>query len=379
MSKAGTIIYKNTKGGAVQQWCQEIEGSKYRTISGQVNGKLVTSEWTQCEATNEGRANQRTPEEQAIFEVDANYKKKLDKDYHLSIENIDEGAHIFECMLAQDYKKALGRKNPPDPLGTPKLFSQPKLDGMRCIVNKDGMWTRNGKPIVSCPHIFNALKPAFAVDPTLIFDGELYNHEFKANFNEIMSIFKQIKPSLEDYQKAEEFGQYHVYDLTYSVPNEDIFLFRSLKLFNILEQLNSPYLQRVETAPIATQESLDSLYEEYLENGYEGQMVRINAPYENGRTWNLLKRKEFFDTEYELVDIQEGLGNWSGKAKIATLKHPDGRTFGAGITGTMEFCEQLLKNKEKYIGKKTTVNYTNLTPDGIPRFGRCKEFDRMDV
>src|SRR5271165_4862698 len=99
------IIYKTTNSGATQQWSQEIEGSKYRTISGQVNGKLVTSEWTQCIGTNIGRANERTPEQQAIFEVDANYKKKLEKDYHKSIDNIEEGSHIFQPMLAYEYNK----------------------------------------------------------------------------------------------------------------------------------------------------------------------------------------------------------------------------------------------------------------------------------
>ena len=80
-----------------------------------------------------------------------------------------------------------------------------------------------------------------------------------------------------------------------------------------------------------------------------------------------------------MIDILEGKGNWAGKAKRAVLKNTDGSEFKAGITGTMEFCIDLLKNKAKYIGKKTTVNYQILSPDGVPIFGRCKEFDRMDI
>lgn len=374
MSNVGRIIYKTTKTGATQMWKQVIEGSKYCTVSGQVNGKLITSEWTQCIGTNVGRANERTPEQQAVFEVEANYKKKLDKDYHLSIDNIDEGSHILPCMLAQDYNKALLRKNPPV-LST--CYSQPKLDGMRCLINREGMWTRNGKAIVSCPHIFEALENFFIVHPYAVFDGELYNHDFKANFNEIMSIFKQLKPTAEDLAKAEQFGQYHVYDYPCSEGN---FSERTVKLQVVLKTINSPYIKYVRTDKIQSKEHLDKLYyDEYLADGYEGQIIREDKPYEGTRTWSLLKRKEFFDAEYELVDLQSGIGNWSGKAKIAVLRTKEGREFGAGITGTMEFTAELLKNKDKYIGKMTTVNFTNLTPDGIPRFGRAKELDRMDV
>src|ERR1035437_5834658 len=184
---ADTVIYKTTKTGATQQWSQELDGlGSYRTIPGQMDGKLITSKWSKCVATNEGRANERNVRAQAIFEVNANYQKKLEKDYHLTLDAIDEGSHILPCMLAHEYKKSLARKHPPV-LST--CYSQPKLDGMRCLTNKDGMSTRNGKPIKSCPHIFEALQLQFKLTPDLVLDGELYNHDFKANFNEIMSIF----------------------------------------------------------------------------------------------------------------------------------------------------------------------------------------------
>ena len=366
-------IYKKTSTGATQMWQQEVEGSKYRTISGQVDGKKVTSAWTQCVVTNEGRANERTPAEQADFEVKANYQKKLEKDYHTSINDIEAGAHIFEPMLAQDYKKAILKKNAPD-IST--CYSQPKLDGMRCITNKSGMWSRKGKPVPSAPHIFQALKPLFDANPDLILDGELYNPIYADNFPELMSIFKQSKPTQEDLDKSKQFGQYHVYDLP---SDEGTFGVRFNELGNLVNKLNSPYIILVPTALVKSQEHLDELYKSYLEAGFEGQIVREDAPYENKRTWSLLKRKEFLDAEFELVDLLEGLGNWAGKAKSALLKLPDGRTFNAGITGTMEFTADLLKNKDKYIGKKTTVNFFQYTPYGMPLFPRVKELNRQDA
>lgn len=368
------IIYKKTSKGAIQQWSQEIEGSKYRTVSGQVTGKLVISVWKQCIGTNIGRANERTPDQQALFEVAANYKKKLDRDYHESIDDIENGSHIFECMLAWGYEDALLRKNPPD---HSTIYAQPKLNGFRCIINKDGMWTRKGKKIVSAPHIFNSLKSYFEKNPSKVFDGELYNHEFFDDFNELSSIFKTLKPTEEDLIKSEKYAQYHVYD--FPVCGDHVkFEFRLVHLEMAVKEANSPYLHFVRTDKVISKEHLDKLYIQYLEQGYEGQIVRENSWYKNKRTWALLKRKQFLDAEFECVDIIEGIGNWSKKAKRAILKLPDGRIFGAGITGTMEYCANLLVNKDKYIGKPTTVNFFSYTPDGIPLFGRCKEFDRID-
>jgi DNA ligase-1 len=367
------ILYKKTSTGATQQWQMEIEGSTYRTISGQVNGKLVTSDWKQAYATNVGRANERNPEEQAIFEVEAQYTKKLERDYHKSIDDISCGSHIFEPMLAYDYKKAILKKNPPV---ISDCFSQRKLNGLRCIMNNSGVWSRKGKPYVAVPHIYNSLSGAFKKYPNLILDGELYNNLYASNFEELVSVFKQSKPTDEDLKKSEEFGQYHVYDLP-SHPGNFEERFEALK--KIVEEINSPYIILVETHKLTSQEHCDTLYKQYLAEGYEGQIIRENKVYENKRTWSLLKRKEFMDAEFELVDILEGLGNWSGKAKSALLKLPNGETFNAGITGTMEFCEKLLKNKDKYIGKPTTVNFFQYTTAGVPLFPRVKEIAREDI
>jgi ATP-dependent DNA ligase len=74
---------------------------------------------------------------------------------------------------------------------------------------------------------------------------------------------------------------------------------------------------------------LDAAYANCLEEGYEGQMVRLDGPYEQKRSKLLLKRKEFQDAEYDLVRVDEGLGNWAGYGKKAVLRLPDGREFGA--------------------------------------------------
>ena len=172
-------IYKRTSSGKVQIWFMESDGDRYRTTSGQRGGKKVTSEWTVAKPKNEGKANATTAEEQALAEVSYAYTNKLDRDYRRELDSIDVETRI-KPMLAT---KWADRKNKIPAM----VHMQPKLDGMRCIASKSGLWSREGKPILGAPHIHEGLAEVFALYPNLVIDGELYNHELKDDFNKIIS------------------------------------------------------------------------------------------------------------------------------------------------------------------------------------------------
>ena len=69
-------LFARTNTGAIQEWIIEIEGNKYRTVYGQVDGKKITTEWTVAVPTNIGRSNERDGDKQAVFEAKALWKKK---------------------------------------------------------------------------------------------------------------------------------------------------------------------------------------------------------------------------------------------------------------------------------------------------------------
>lgn len=350
------ILYKKDSAGKVRTWFMETCDDQHRTVAGIQNGKSVVSNWTTCTAKNVGRSNEVQPSAQALLEVQAQYGKKLDRDYFRSVHEVDVPRY-FKPMLAQKYESV---KYP--------VYSQPKLDGIRAIVDRHGMKSREGRPFVSCPHIMEALAPFFAEFPEAVLDGEIYNHDFKDDFNEIVSIVKQEKPSIFDLVWARRSAQYHVYDL----PSAAHLPFgrRRIMLLDDLGIHSGGCIQLVPTVHVGNQALLDDIYAEYLDVGFEGQMVRLNAPYEQKRSKTLLKRKEFQDAEYDLVVIEEGLGNWSGVAKKIVARLPDGRTFGAGIKGTKAQAAKLLTEKHD----KVTVRFFNLTPDGIPRFPVATHF-----
>lgn len=351
------LIYKRSSTGAIVTWQRETKDNKYRTISGQETGAKVTTEWTVCEPKNVGRSNETSAEEQAYLETEAAYKKKLAQGGYFSTREEVDNEGYFKPMLAQDYnKRPLESFN--------RVYSQPKLDGARCIAKADGLWSRQGKPILSAPHIHEALLPLFERDSSLIFDGELYADPATADFNKIMSLTKKKDPTDKQLIESAEIVEYHVYDLPSTKGN---FFRRHVELLDLLLELDS-CIKTVETTSVNSAELLDRLNVAYLASGYEGQMVRLDGEYKNGRSWDLMKRKVFIDEEYEIVSINEGKGNRSGKAGFITYKRPDGVEFDSGIKGSFEYATQLLEDADKYVGGQGTVRYFELTPDGIPRF-----------
>lgn len=362
-------IYKKSKVGKVQEWTIQVEEDKYRTIAGQQTGKKQTSEWTVCEAKNIDRANATTANEQAMKEAEALRKKKLEHGYFEDVSQINQKQY-FEPMLAESWDDRKGEIEFP-------LYSQPKLDGVRCIITKEGMFSRNGKEILSAPHIFNSLSSLFNDNSDLILDGELYADSLSDNFNRIISLVRKTKPTSKDLEESRKIIQYHIYD----VPNyhhdyhSRWFYIQNLFMdYPILDK----YCKMVEAMPVYNQNDMDLLYEDYLIQGYEGQMLRVfNSKYQNKRSKYLLKRKTFTDEEFTILDICEGVGNRTGTAGYMVFER-NGQQFNSNIKCTFEEGVEILKNRQKLIGKSATVKYFNLTPAGIPRFPYVINISRED-
>lgn len=360
-------IFAHDSKGTLRFWFYQVDGDKWRGVSGQVGGAETESGWTTCVPKS-----QDTAEEQALFEAKAEEKKKLERKYRRTVEDLEKGDVFIQPMLAHgvdDYEMAYPH------------YGQPKLDGFRCVTIPEEATTRQGKKYVTVDHIVNALAPVFEVYPDLILDGELYNHEFKDNFNKLSSLIrkdfkldkKRLKAGVsEDKQRAElkaqqqQFIQYHVYDIIDpTMPfRERIDLLERL----FCEEFDIPYIHVVDTVGIQTPEEAESYYEEFLSEGYEGLMLRNpDSLYQIGkRSKDLLKWKDFETKEFKIARIEEGNGNWAGKAKRVVVYLEDGVTENeSGIRGSMPYLEEVLKNKEFYEAGWATLRFMKQrTPDG---------------
>ena len=375
-------LYKKTTIGKTQTWEIEVSGNKFRTISGQADGKKITNNWTVCQGKNVGKKNSTTGEEQALKEAEAKHKKKLEAGYHLNLKNISK-KRFYEPMLAQDFKnknrqsEVMADLQQVDGGTVGTVFSQPKLDGIRCIAMREGLFTRTGKEITAVPHISEALESFFKLYPNAVLDGELYNHAYKDDFNKIIHLVRKQNLTDEHLAESAEMIQYHIYDAPvigngkWAMTEKDLYSDRTSKLdasFVNLGLEKEDCLVIVPTVEIHGREQLDRCYEDYIEAGYEGQMVRLDGPYENKRSPKLLKRKEFVDEEYKILGYEEGEGNRAGTVKHFKFKNKDGKEFNSNVKGSFSYLTKLLEIADTLIGKDATIKYFNLTPDGVPRF-----------
>jgi DNA ligase-1 len=350
-------LYSRAVNGKINEYIIEVEDNKYRTISGYIDGIKTTSEWKVCAAKT-----YCTAKEQAMKEAAAIHRKKMETGSFKNINDIDNEIY-FEPMLAHDWHKEKHKVKYP-------VFSQPKLDGIRCIVRKDGMWSRNGKKIISAPHIYEAMKHLFESNPDLIFDGELYADKFANDFNAICSLVKKTKPTTEDLNDSAKVIQYHIYDLP---SHDDVFTERFKALYSMVLP---------EVCVVVTTEQVDNIndllayYEDYIVAGYEGQMVRLDKGYENKRSKSLLKHKSFIDEEYTILDVVEGEGNKTGMVGSFVFESKTGKRFNSSPKFNWEECQRMWTERDQLIGKSATVKYFNLTPDGVPRFPYVIKIDR---
>lgn len=359
-------IYKKDSKGKLREWRMEVDGDQYRTVSGLADGQQVTSAWKKAKPKNIGKVNATTGEEQAIAEVEALYTKRLTREYHERVEDIDI-KRFFKPMLATKWQDRLSKVKYSE-----GVYTQPKLDGVRCLakITKDGLFSREGKKFVSVPHISKELETFFQQNPDAVLDGELYNHNLKDDFDEIISLVKKTKPTAEDLIASEKMVEYHVYD--YPSLGTCKFSDRYKALLDLFALHNFNSIVLVDTKEVSSEAEVNVQHEKYLEAGYEGTMIRLDQPYQQKRSNFLMKYKEFEDKEFEIIAIEEGQGNWAGYAKRVIFRLEDGRTCGAGLKGNQAFCRQLLKEADQYVGKQATIKYFKRTPDGMPRFPVAK-------
>jgi ATP-dependent DNA ligase len=352
------ILYKRSNSGdKINQWSVTVDNNTFYTTSGFVGMKLFTGEPTKCIPKNEGKKNSTTAEQQALAEATALHRKRKEAGYWEDINDCDKKV-FFAPMLAHEYKERLAKGKITYPFG-----SSFKLDGVRCESKVEGLYSRNGKPIISAPHIYKMLQPLFNEYPDLILDGELYADKEICDFNTIISCVRTQKPTLDDLALSREFISYHVYDIAYIDEIDRTYVERVKLLKTLVDKINNPQFVFVDYEIVNNDVEVKAKLAEYIELGYEGQMLRVlDSFYESKRSNNLLKHKTFFDDEFEVVGYEEGKGKFAGKLAKFIIKLPNGETCKATSNGNMKYLEGLWRDRDTFIGKQVTVKYFEKTP-----------------
>ena len=368
--KTFPTLYKKTSTGAIQLWSIGVDANTIIVNHGQQDGKIQTTSDKIKEGKNAGRSNATTPEQQALAEATAKWEGKIKKGYVEDIsraaigeKDIDGG---YDCMLAHKFVDH-GHK-----IVYP-AFVQPKFNGHRCLATISNgvatLWSRTRKPITSCPHIIVELQRLYP-DGDHQIDGELYNHAYKDNFEELASLIRQEVPAA----KCTEV-EYHIYDNPSASSFADRIgnLQEKFKAYNMMTGMLRTgyplrYLHLTETVSVADEDAMMLAFEDFLKNGYEGAMARnAKGEYQGKRSYNLQKIKEFQDGDYPIVGIKEGRGGYAG-CGIFVCKNPAGDTFDVKMRGPKERLQEFFKNHPLWSGKTLVVKYQYISKYGIPIF-----------
>ena len=362
-------LYGTEKNGKTKIWKASIEkNGNHATVTfeyGQLDGKKQISTREYTTGKNIGKKNETTPYTQCLIETERKWKDKKEKEDYKEendMEEVETEVDKIFPMLAGKYEPRTDKKKRTD-IQYP-CFVQPKLDGIRCIMYmKDGKimaQSRTGTYFNSVDHITSALVPFFN-SFRVVLDGELYTNEIP--FEVLAGIIKKKKITSEDQLKL-NIVKYHIYDM---IDSELLFIERSQFISkNVLEH---EHLEIVDTVLVKSINEFKTRFAFYIEHGYEGIMLRnINSLYRQGfRSNDLQKYKEFQEEEYVIIGFEQG--SWRDQGTVIwKCETKDGREFSVRPKGTIEFRKDLFKNGDKYIGKKLTVIFQELSELGIPRF-----------
>lgn len=256
---------------------------------------------------------------------------------------------------------------------------QPKLDGVRYTARKlsadqVSIKTRSDS---ECPffHQIKAEIQHLEIPPNIILDGEFYSKRIPFKTLNGYCNRKKIdgKTGFNTIPSSDlETIHYYVFDCYFIDQPDKSFGER----YQYLESLPfSKYLKLVPVTRVKQESELMPLHDQFVEQGYEGLMVRnINSPYKlKDRSNNLLKYKNFFDTEFTIIGAkcptngkEEGCIIW-----ILKLSNSE-ETFTCRPRDTYESrksdWDEYNSDPNQFIGKLYTVRFQEKYDNGIPRF-----------
>jgi len=162
-----------------------------------------------------------------------------------------------------------------------KISMQPKLDGVRCVIQAEPWvtneasgydvvaYSRTGKEWKNIDHILFNLKPWFALNPNVILDGELYNHDLRDDFETIISLVRRQKPDDIDMLESADLVQFHCYDII-----DETKTFEERNAFIMQTVPRNHCIHHVKTQAVATESLAKVVHQQNLDDGYEGSILR---------------------------------------------------------------------------------------------------------
>jgi DNA ligase-1 len=241
-----------------------------------------------------------------------------------------------------------------------KVYIQPKLDGVRCLIQYDKgvvtAYSRTGKEWKNIEHILFNLQHFFTLEPDVVLDGELYNHDLRDNFEQIVSCVRKTKPTTIHRLESSGLVQFHCYDVPSNPSRFDV--------RNEWIKLNVPRnfcIKHVETHEVHAEKYALGLHKIFLNKGYEGSILRLNTEYQCKRSHSLRKFKDFHDSEAMIVDWVEGKGKRKGTIGKFMAIDSEGVKFGMPVMDNFKYLQDNFTKMQCWVGQMATFTYFERT------------------
>lgn len=345
---------------------------------------------------NLGRANETNPFSQALRDTLGIRNKQERKCTQASDARSEESTDgSFPApMLAKWYSDRFKDTDDPSP-----IYVQRKYNGVRALCSlRDQdpiILSRKGKEYAGFPRlreeirqICGAWKEGKITNTArgyLWLDGELYAHG--KHLQTISGIVRGHSSTKDDEL------QFHLYDIFVTSRETGpsmgyTFSERVAVIAKIKEKFPAlRAIKFVETHMFASDaegraiDKADKLYQQFLAEGYEGMIVRLDEPYEHGindrHSKFLLKKKPIRDGEYEIVGYTTDLKGKKSGTFVFICAH-EGREFAVTPTGEIranveraaDFARVEKNGKtvfeNHWKGQLLIVYYDALSQAGIP-------------
>ncbi len=362
MFKSLPMLYGVSRVGKVKQWQAAVQGNDDGTAtiiinSGYVGGKIREIPKVVRKGKNIGKANETSPFEQAVSQIESQWSGKRDKNYEP--EQMDPDNYTPRLMLPQ-----LAKGNRKGKIVFP-AYIQPKLNGICNLAEQKPNpfanditvlhHSRGGHLFETLEHLDSWIKELNAPGPV---HGELYVHGMSLQV--IGSYTKKIK-------EDQHILEYWLYDIAnLHMPFSERIHWLEDRIYNLHNIGNCP-VRFTPTTMVNNYEEAKIFHDQCVQDGYEGAMLKnVNGMYMFQYNSNDLEKvKEFEDDEFEIVGGKEGTGADEGCIIYRCITE-SGLEFDARPRGTQERRRLMLLTLPIDIGKKLTVRYAELSDVGIP-------------
>ena len=288
-------------------------------------------------------------------------KKELDDiagQYKTSVEG------LLKPMLAKQYQDVANKK-----VFDKVYLGSRKINGVRCCLYfKDGKIHSHSRGGIDydfvLDHIINhpLLIKLFKANPNLIMDGEIYKHGW--TLNKISGICRSQKTAYDG-----EPLEFYFYDI---VDPELTFVERFAKMVKIKGMLKLSFeperewkeddlkMQFVPQEKVSGFDNMMKLHDKYISEGWEGLVVRlVTAKYGPGkRTNDMIKIKKYYEKEYRVVGLSEGL---RPEDMCFIMETENGQKFNAKPVGDRQTKEEYRNNLDNIVGKMATLKYFEMS------------------